>query len=128
MIIILAPGQLKIKASKTIIGFSGLSYRMYGKELKLNVGYRFDKDFWGQGYATELAAYTINYGFSKLQKDQIFAIVRPKHAASIKVLEKCNMKLLGKLDDVPNEENSLVYIIENPASVGKATNISIEMS
>ena len=85
---------------------------MYGSELKLNLGYRFDKKFWGQGFATELADYAINYGFSQLQKDQIFAIVRPQHKASIKVLEKCNMKKIAELNDVPNEASSLIYIIE----------------
>ena len=103
---------IKTKDSGTIIGFGGLSYRMYVDELKLNLGYRFDKDFWGQGYATELASYAISYGFSELQLDTIFAIVRPKHAASIKVLEKCNMQLLGQLNDVPDQEDSLVFIIE----------------
>jgi RimJ/RimL family protein N-acetyltransferase len=47
-----------------------------------------------------------------MNRDKIFAIVRPAHAASIRVLEKCNMKLLETLNDVPNEEESLVYIIE----------------
>ena len=103
---------VKLKGSKKTVGFGGLSYRKYGNEQKLNLGYRFDKDFWGQGYATELALHTITYGFSDLKAEQIFAIVRPKHSASIKVLEKCDMKLFGTLDDVPGQENSLVYLIE----------------
>jgi RimJ/RimL family protein N-acetyltransferase len=103
---------IKLKESGKIIGFGGLTYRMYGDELKLNLGYRFDKDAWGQGYATELSLYTISYGFSELGIDRIFALVRPKHAVSIKVLEKSNMKLSGTLNDVPGEDESLVYIIE----------------
>ena len=92
-----------------IIGFGGVSNRFYGDELKLNVGYRFDKKYWGKGYATELAQSAIEFG---LNKNELFAIVRPKHLASIKVLEKCNMKLFGELNDVPNEEHSLIYKIE----------------
>ena len=38
-----------------IIGFGGLANRLYGNETKLNLGYRFDKNYWGKGYATELA-------------------------------------------------------------------------
>lgn len=102
---------IKLKNSETIIGFGGLSYRMYGDEQKLNLGYRFDKKYWGHGYATELAEYAINYGFHELRSDRIFALVRPKHAASIKILEKCNMQLFGTLDDVPGQEKSLVYIL-----------------
>ena len=46
-----------------IIGFGGVTNRLYGDELKLNVGYRFDKKFWGKGYATAL-------------KDQLFIPVQ----------------------------------------------------
>lgn len=94
-----------------IIGFGGLSYRLYGNEIKLNVGYRFDSNSWGKGYATELAKNAIAFGLYKLDKNEIFAVVRPKHLVSIKVLEKCNMQLFGRLDDVENEEHSLVYKI-----------------
>ena len=86
-----------------------MSNRFYGDERKLNVGYRFDKKYWGKGYATELAQSAIEFG---LNKNELFAIVRPMHLASIKVLEKCNMKLFGELNDVPNEEHSLIYKIE----------------
>ncbi len=106
------PWAIKLIGSETIMGFGGLSFRMYGEALKLNVGYRFDKAFWGYGYATELLVYTINYGFNTLQKGQLFAIVRPTHIASIKVLEKCAMQLTGTLDDVPGQDHSLVYSIE----------------
>ena len=95
-----------------IIGFGGLSDRFYGNEIKLNLGYRFDKKYWHKGYATELAQYAIAFGFTELEKKEVFAIVRPKHLASIKVLEKCTMRLFGELNDVENEENSLIYKIE----------------
>jgi len=95
-----------------IIGFGGLADRLYGEETKLNLGYRFDKKYWGKGYATELAQTAIAFGFNELNKNEIFALVRPKHLASIKVLVKCKMKLIDELNDVPNAENSLIYKIE----------------
>ncbi|NTS40324.1 GNAT family N-acetyltransferase [Flavisolibacter sp. BT320] len=99
-------------APAVIAGFGGLSYRLYGDEVRLNLGYRFDKDFWGRGYATELSLHAIRFGFSELNADSLFALVRPNHAASIKVLEKCGLQLIGTLDDVPGEEQSLIYRIE----------------
>jgi len=95
-----------------IIGFGGLADRLYGNETKLNLGYRFDKKYWGKGYATELAQHAIAYGFNELNKKEIFAIVRPTHLVSVKVLEKCHMKLFDELNDVQNAENSLIYKIE----------------
>lgn len=110
---------IKLNGPGTIIGFGGLSYRMYLHEEKLNLGYRFDRNYWGKGYASELASYAISFGFSELQFDKIFAIVRPKHAASIKILEKSGMKLIETINDVPGKENSLVYIIENNEFTGR---------
>ena len=95
-----------------IIGFGGLSDRWYGDEIKLNLGYRFDKNYWGKGYATELAQKAVAFGFTELHIKEIFAVVRPAHLVSIKVLEKCNMQLAGTLDDVENAPHSLVYKIE----------------
>ncbi|GEC79986.1 GNAT family N-acetyltransferase [Flavobacterium aquatile] len=102
----------EIEKPNYVIGFGGLADRLYGEEIKLNLGYRFDKDFWGKGYATELANKTIAFGLHELNKPELFAIVRPQHYASIKVLEKSNMKLIGELNDVENAANSLVYSIK----------------
>lgn len=94
------------------IGFGGLSDRYYGTEIKLNLGYRFDKNYWGKGYATELTKATIAFGLHELGKKEIFAIVRPQHLVSVKVLEKSGMILVDELDDVPGEAQSLIYKIE----------------
>ena len=95
------------------IGFGGLANRYYGKELKLNLGFRLGKKYWGKGYATELAKTAIEFGFKNLKQEAIYGLVRPKNVASIKVLEKCEMQMVDTLDDVPNEEKSLVFKIEN---------------
>ncbi len=96
-----------------IIGFGGLSIKTYVSDVRLNLGYRFDTNAWGKGYATELAKDAIQYGFNDLGKDEIYAIVRPKNKPSIKVLEKCNMNHIGYLDDFPGLEHTLIYKISN---------------
>lgn len=95
-----------------VIGFGGVSFLKYGNEIKLNLGYRFDKSYWGKGYATELAKSALYYAFNELNFNEVYALVRPKNSASIRVLEKCKMNLSDQLDDVPNQEKSLVYKIE----------------
>lgn len=95
------------------IGFGGLSNRKYGDELRLNIGFRFDKQYWGKAYATEFAQAAIQYGFTDLKKSSIFGLVRPQNLASVRVLEKCNMLLWGRLADVPNQADSLVYRVDN---------------
>jgi ribosomal-protein-alanine N-acetyltransferase len=92
---------------------------LYGEEVKLNLGYRFDAKSWGKGYATELSFAAIEFGFDQLNTEEIFAIVRPGHLASIKVLEKCEMVLFDKLNDVEGQAESLVYKITKPDYLAK---------
>lgn len=105
-------GQWAIAARDTpdqIIGFGGLDARHYLDVERLNLGYRFAVSAWGQGYATELSRAALEYGFAELAVPEIFAVVRPNHVASIKVLEKAGMQRMGSLDDVPGQAPSWVY-------------------
>lgn len=104
-------GSWKISTSEgNVIGFGGLNYKKYGTEENLNLGYRLDEQYWGKGYATELAEYAIHYGINEWGKDEVFGLVRPDHTASIRVLEKCGMVRYGELDDVPGQDKSLIFI------------------
>ncbi|MCK1791321.1 GNAT family N-acetyltransferase [Pseudomonas violetae] len=96
-------------AMDEVIGFGGIALRQYLDVERLNLGYRFASNAWGKGYATELAGTAMAYGFDELQVHDIFALVRPAHLASIRVLEKTGMQLVDTLDDVPGQLPSLVY-------------------
>lgn len=97
---------------ENIVGFGGLSYKLYGEEEKLNLGYRFASQAWGKGYATEFTKKAIDVGLNQDNKEEIFAIVRPSNIASVKVLEKAGMVQIGTLNDVPGQPESLVYRIQ----------------
>lgn len=99
------------ESPENIIGFGGLSYKLYGDKEKLNLGYRFASQAWGKGYATEFTKKAIDFGF-KENNEEIFAIVRPTNIASVKVLEKAGMIKIGTLNDVPGQPESLVYRIQ----------------
>ena len=53
------------------------------------------KEFWGQGYATEAALASIQYGFEKLKISRIVGRAEPGNIASCVVLEKCGMIYIG---------------------------------
>ena len=106
-------GQWAIASVETpewVIGFGGIAQRLYGDVERLNLGYRFGAEAWGKGYATELAMAALAYAFTELKQPEVFAIVRPAHAASIRVLEKVGMRRVSELDDVPGQAMSLVYL------------------
>ena len=82
------------KPGMEFIGWCGLKYRPELDEIDL--GYRFMKQAWGKGYATEAAMASIKYGFEQLGMKRIVGRAMPGNIASIKVLEKCGMKFIGE--------------------------------
>lgn len=96
-------------AADTVIGFGGIDGRMYLDIERLNLGYRFAVTAWGKGYATELSQAALDYALAELHAPDIFAVVRPTHLASIRVLEKIGMQRVESLDDVPGQPASYVY-------------------
>ena len=61
------------------------------------IGYCLNRNFWGRGYATEVAEALVKFGFERLNLHRIFATCDPKNLASARVLEKVGMKLEGHL-------------------------------
>jgi ribosomal-protein-alanine N-acetyltransferase len=82
------------KAAGRIIGDCGLILVEWtGPEVEL--AYRFGRDTWGKGIATEAAAACLRYGFEVLGLEQIIAVTAPEHTASRRVMEKNGLQLVG---------------------------------
>lgn len=89
------------KHDNAFIGWCGLKFRPFLDEIDL--GYRFMKNSWGKGYATEAAQHTLDYGFNDLKIKLITGRVHIENAASIKVLEKTGMQFIKEeiVDECP---------------------------
>jgi len=61
----------------------------------IELGYRYAKQHWGKGYATEAAQAMLQRGFDELNLPEIVAIVDICNGASERVLQKLGMKLRG---------------------------------
>ncbi|MDP1609085.1 MAG: GNAT family N-acetyltransferase [Chlamydiales bacterium] len=57
----------------------------------IEVGWRLLPEFWGQGYATEGAKASIQYGFDTLKLEEIVSITVSANVRSIRVMEKLDM-------------------------------------
>jgi len=90
-----------LKDSNAFIVWCGLKYRPELDEV--DFGYRFMQKYWGQGYATEAAQYTLQYGLNTLRLKEITARAHFQNIASLKVLEKIGMHFLKEevVDDYP---------------------------
>lgn len=76
--------------SKSFIGLTG----MFLSNDRFKMGefyYKFYPQYWGNGFATEVAIAIVNFGFEKFNLHRIEAGVATKNMASIRVLEKAGL-------------------------------------
>jgi RimJ/RimL family protein N-acetyltransferase len=81
-----------LKDTNEFIGWCGLKYVKEKDEIDL--GYRFKKQFWNKGYATEAAKATVDYGMTVLKMNRIIAKAHIENIGSQKVIEKCGLAFL----------------------------------
>jgi ribosomal-protein-alanine N-acetyltransferase len=75
-----------------VIGYCGLFFFPdVGGQPEIEIGYRFARSAWGQGYATEAALAVRDYAFTTLGIKRLIAMVDPSNVASIRVVEKTGM-------------------------------------
>ncbi len=87
------------KESENFIGWSGFKYIksiINNKTDYYDLGYRFIKQYWGKGYATETAIASLQYGFNHLNLKEICAMADVKNLASNHILQKIGMKKLNR--------------------------------
>ena len=53
------------------------------------LGYTFDRNYWGQGYASEAAARVFEYASSTMPFQHIVSVIHPNNTPSIKIAKRC---------------------------------------
>ena len=91
-------GRLAVieKSSSEFIGWCGLKYSIDLKEY--DIGFRFFRDHWNKGYATETSKKCLEFGFGELGLKRIVGRAMKENIASIKVLEKIGMTFKENFD------------------------------
>lgn len=84
------------KNDSAFLGWCGLKYDASIDET--DIGFRFCKKYWNQGFATESARACLSYGFDKLAMETIVGRAMKENAASVKVLEKLGMQFDREFD------------------------------
>ncbi len=98
-----------LKETSSFIGWCGLKLN---EENLIDIGFRFFKEEWGKGFATESAKSVIDYGFNTLKLKEIIGRASKNNISSIRVLEKLNMNF-WKEDSFEGVEESVYYRIKN---------------
>ena len=93
-------GRLAIidKTTKAFLGWCGLKYEENLREEfnYYDLGYRLKPKYWGNGYATEAAIASLNYGFKDLKLKEICAAADVNNKASNIILQKIGMTVSEK--------------------------------
>ncbi len=93
---------VELQATQQVIGTAGLTHLADGSEIE--VGYRFLREHWGNGYATEAARASLRFGLDELGLEQIVAVTLPTNRASQNVMEKCGMTYVGVMHVYGHEQ------------------------
>lgn len=91
-------GQLAVieRATGKFIGVGGIIHReLYGKD-ELEITYSLLPEFWGKGYARELAKNFIDYAQEHIQVNSVISMIHPDNEASVKVALANGLKYDGK--------------------------------
>jgi len=89
------------KESGDFIGWSGFKLMtsiVNNRTQYYDLGYRFIKQYWGKGYATETAVASLDYGFTQLNQKEICAMADINNIASNRILQKIGMKKINRFD------------------------------
>jgi RimJ/RimL family protein N-acetyltransferase len=98
---------VELKDSATPIGMCGLIKRPTLDDV--DIGYAYLPAFWGKGYAVEAAAAMFAYAQTVLALPRIVAIVDPKNASSIRVLEKIGLRFDRMIKLAEDAEEICLY-------------------
>lgn len=59
---------------------------------QVEIGWRFRRDAWGKGFATEAAKVVLEYGLNTLGLHRVIACIKPENLASMRVATKIGMR------------------------------------
>jgi RimJ/RimL family protein N-acetyltransferase len=84
-----------LKDSGRMIGHVYFNQTGYYEFLTWEIGYIFNPNYYGKGYATEASKRILQYGFEELGAHRIIAMCNPENSASWKLLERLEMRREG---------------------------------
>lgn len=97
----------ELKSIHKFIGFCGFMHPQFESFFTpcVEIGWRIDKIFWNNGYATEAAKACLHYGFNSLKFREVYSFTSVHNLASEKVMQKIGMQKIGTFMHPSLKEN-----------------------
>lgn len=95
------------KESNKRIGHAGLVPQIINGKKEIEIGYWISQEYWGRGFATEVARRLMEYGKNNLNLGKMIALIQKDNIASQKVANKIGMQLEKEI--VLNGKDVFVY-------------------
>ncbi len=115
---------LERKDTGQFIGFTGLSHPRFEAPFTpcVEIGWRLSKAHWGEGFATEAALATLDFGFGSIGLDEIYAFTSVHNKKSEQVMLKAGMLKQGEFEHPQIEaghflKQHVLYRISRPPKI-----------
>lgn len=104
-----------LKETNEFIGWSGIKFitnEINNHKDFYEIGYRFIEEYWGKGYATEAGKAFVEYAFSVMKIDALYAYANAGNENSRKILEKLGLRYVNSFEY--EGESDVWYELKNP--------------
>ena len=100
------------KQTKAFMGYTGFMIANFEASFTpcVEIGWRFKKQYWRNGYATEAAKACIQYGFSKLGFDKIYSFTATPNIKSENVMKRIGMVKTGTFNHPKIDKDHILNV------------------
>lgn len=91
---------VELKSTNQFIGYTGLSVPSFISFFTpcVEIGWRYQKNYWGNGYATEAARACLDYGFNAHGLEKIVSFTSVLNARSIALMQRLGMNCITEFN------------------------------
>jgi ribosomal-protein-alanine N-acetyltransferase len=82
-----------MRSEQKLVGDCGLVIQEVDGIEELEVGYHFNRKYWGRGFATEAARACMDYTFERLGRRRVISMIRPENSPSRRVAERNGLRI-----------------------------------
>lgn len=88
------------KQTKSFLGYTGFMIAEFEADFTpcVEIGWRFNKLYWGNGYATEAAEACLHYGLSDLKFQEVHSFTSVHNNKSKAVMQRLGMQKIGEFN------------------------------